>query len=66
MAVEYTLRPPKTSNSVISFSDLNFKGTNQNLHDPVVIFFVAGNYIIQKVLVDQGISTDILYASTLQ
>ena len=53
-------------NLVISFSDLDFKGTDQNLHDPVVISMVARNYIVRKVLVDQGSSTDILYTSTLQ
>ena len=33
--------PPQTLetlNLVISFSDLDFKGTDQNLHDPMVIF----------------------------
>ena len=50
-------RAPKTPNSVISFSNFDFKGTDQNLHDPMVNFVVAGNYIIRKVLVD---------ASTLQ
>ena len=64
MTLESTLlRLPKTSNMVISFSDLDFKGIDQNLHDPTV---VVGNYIIWKVLVDQGSSTDILYDSTLQ
>ena len=40
--------------------------TDQNLYDPVVIFVVIRNYIIKKVLVDEGSSVDILYASTLQ
>ena len=53
IAVEYTLaRLPKTSNPVISFSNLDFKGIDQNLHDLVVISVVVGNYIIWKVLVD--------------
>ena len=60
-----TPRLLRMSNSIISFFDPNCKGTDQNLHDPGVIFVVAGNYIIRKVLVDQGSSTNILYASTL-
>ena len=43
------LKPP---NLVILFSDLDFKGIDQNLHDPMVISMVAGNYIVQKVLVN--------------
>ena len=66
MAVESTPpQPPKTSYPVISFSDLDFEGTNQNLHDLVVISVVIGHYIVRKVLVNQRSSTDILYASTL-
>ena len=59
-------RPLKMPNPVISFSDLDFKEIDHNLHDLVVISMVLGNYIIQKVLVDQGSSTDILCTSTLQ
>ena len=67
MVMEATLpQPPKISNPVISFSDLDFKGTDQNLHDPMVISMVVGDYIICKVLVDQGSSIDILYAFTLR
>ena len=54
------------SSLVISFSDHDFKGTDQNLRNPMVISVVTGNYIAQKVLVDQGSSADILYASMLQ
>ena len=59
-------RPPKTPNQVILLSDLDFKGADQNLHDLVVISVVVGNYIIRKVLVNQGSLANILYASTLQ
>ena len=52
MAMESTPQPLKILNSVISFSDLDFKGIDHNLHDPVVIFIVARHYIIRKVLVD--------------
>ena len=47
-------RPLKTSSLVISFFDHDFKGTDQNLHDPMVISLVVRNYTVQKVLVDQG------------
>ena len=44
MVVESALRRlPKTPNRVISFSDLDFKGTNQNLYDLLVISVVVGN-----------------------
>ena len=67
MVVESTPpQPPKTPNPIILFSDFDFKGTDQNLHDPMVIFVAVGSYIVRKVLVDQGSSADILYASTLQ
>ena len=60
------LLPLKILNLVISLSDLDFKGTDQNLHDLMVIFVVVGHYIIWKLLLDQGSSVDILYAYTLQ
>ena len=62
----YSSTTIKNTNSIISFSNLDFKGTDQNLHDPIVISIVAGNYIDRKVLVNHGSSADILYASTLQ
>ena len=58
--------PSKMLNSIISFSNLDFTRTDQNLHNLVVISVVIGNYIIRKVLVDQESSADNLYASTLQ
>ena len=36
------------------------------MYDSMVIFLVARNKIIRRVLVDQGSLTDILYASTVQ
>ena len=45
-------RALKTANPVISFSDLDFKGIDQNLHDHMVISIITGNYIVRKVLVD--------------
>ena len=67
LAVESTpLWPLKTSNLVISFSNIDFKGANQNQHDPMVISVVIGNYIIQKILLDEGSLANILYTSTLQ
>ena len=59
-------QPPKTPNLVISLCDLDFRRTDKNLHDLVVISMVIRNYIIRKVLVDQESSTGILYTSTLQ
>ena len=47
-------RLPKTLNLVISLSDINFKGTNQNLHDLMVISVFARDYIIWNVLINEG------------
>ena len=67
MEVKSTPPPPlKTPNPIISFSDLDFKVIDQNLHNPMVISVIVGNYIVRKVLVNQGSSADILYGSTLQ
>ena len=51
---------PKTPNPVISFSNFDLKGINQNLHDLMIISVVTGNYIARKVIVDQGRSANIL------
>ena len=61
MAVE-KLAPsrPITSSLVISFSNSDFKGIDQNLYDPIKISMITGNYIVQKVLVNFGSLTDIL------
>ena len=59
-------RPLKMPSQVILFSDHNFKRTDQNMHDLMVISVVVRNYIVWKVPVDQGSSTNILYAFTLQ
>ena len=66
MTVESTpLQSLKISNLVISFSDFDFKGINQNLYNLMVISIVTGNCITQKEFVDQRSSANILYASTL-
>ena len=55
MAVESNPpQPLKAPNTIISFSDLDFKETGQNLHDLVVISMVAKSYIIRKMLVNEG------------
>ncbi|WOL20470.1 hypothetical protein Cni_G29275 [Canna indica] len=55
---------PKTL--IIVFYESNFRETDQNLHDPIIISVIAGNFIIKKVHVDQGSSADILFHSTFQ
>ena len=66
MLVGNTEQKMMAQHPVISFSDRDFKGIDQNLDDPMVISIMAANYIIKKVLVDQGSSADILYLSTLK
>lgn len=57
---------PTIPSQLISFFIFNFHGVDQNLHDPVIISIVAGNFIFRKVLVDLGCSTDILFYSYLR
>ncbi|KAJ1440738.1 hypothetical protein SESBI_01808 [Sesbania bispinosa] len=49
-------RPP-----VITFSEDDFDGVEEHEHDPMVIEVRVANYKVQRVLVDQGSSADILY-----
>ena len=51
---------------VILFFDSNFKGIDQNLLNHVVISTVTEYWIIEKVLIDQGSSTNILYLPTFK
>ena len=37
---------------VISFTDEDYVGINQNLDDPMVLSVVSANFVIKKVLVD--------------
>jgi len=51
---------------VISFTDGDFEGINKNLNDPMVISIIAANFLVKKVLVDQGSSANLLCLSTLR
>ncbi|WOL17528.1 hypothetical protein Cni_G26321 [Canna indica] len=58
MAIDNTIHSygpiPKTL--IISYYEFDFQRIDKNLHDSVVIFVIAGNFIIKKVIVDQGSS----------
>ena len=46
----------------ITFTDKDFKGINLvNQDDPVVVFIIIANFMVFRVLIDQGSSVDILY-----
>ncbi|WOK98456.1 hypothetical protein Cni_G07168 [Canna indica] len=60
------LHRPTPKTPVISFYESNFQGTDQNLHNPVVISVIVGNFIVEKNLIDQGSSADILFYSTFE
>ena len=45
----------------------NFKGINPiNQDDPMVVSIIIANFMVSKVIIDQGSSTDILYWKTFQ
>ncbi|KAG4988757.1 hypothetical protein JHK85_031740 [Glycine max] len=55
------------SHPLITFIDRNFKGINPiNQNDPVVVSIAIANFMVSKVLISQGNSTDILYWKTFQ
>ena len=50
--------------TTITFSDTGLEGCQQHPHDdPLVIRAVVANKIVQKVLIDNGSSADIIFAS---
>jgi len=52
--------------SLITFTDEDYKAPNPDQDDPMVISIELANYDINKVLVDQGNSVNILYWNTFQ
>ncbi|KAJ1413041.1 hypothetical protein SESBI_19972 [Sesbania bispinosa] len=56
----------KGKSRIISFSDEDMKGIKPHEDNPMVIDIVMVKYKVQRVLMDQGSSTDILYWSTFQ
>ncbi|XP_027927601.1 uncharacterized protein LOC114184491 [Vigna unguiculata] len=50
----------------ITFTDDDFQGLDHQQDDPMVITVEIENYVVKKVLVDQGSSVDILYWATYQ
>ena len=47
--------------------DRDFKGINPiNQDDPMVVSIIIANFMVSKVLIDQGSSIDILYWKTFQ
>ena len=48
--------------SSIMFTDRDFKGINTvSQDDPMVISITIANFMVSRVLIDQGSSTNILY-----
>ena len=51
----------------ITFRDRDFKGINPiNQDDPMVVSIIIANFMVSKVLINQGSSTDILYWKNFQ
>ena len=50
----------------ITFSDSDFQGVDANQDDPVVITIELENFVVKKVLIDQGSLVDIIYWKTFQ
>ena len=54
--------PLQRSLPPIAFMDRDFKGINPvNQDNPMVVFIIILNFMVSRVLIDQGSSTDILY-----
>ncbi|RDX90473.1 hypothetical protein CR513_27652, partial [Mucuna pruriens] len=51
---------------IITFMNQNFIGTNLEQNDPMVITVEAANFAVNKVLVNQGSSANIMYMSTFK
>ena len=63
MEVQAVSKLPRLD-TAITFSDSDLEGCQQPHDDPLVIRAVVANKIIHRVLVDNGSSTDIIFAST--
>ncbi|RDX86489.1 hypothetical protein CR513_32165, partial [Mucuna pruriens] len=50
----------------ISFSKVDYKGVQPHQDDSMVISVVAADYKVERVLVDQGSSVDVLFWTTFQ
>ena len=50
--------------TTIAFSDADLEGCQHPHDDPLVIRVVVANKIVHRVLIDNGSSTDIIFAST--
>ncbi|XP_020235536.1 uncharacterized protein LOC109815278 [Cajanus cajan] len=61
--VHPTTSAPHQSSPPISFSDKDYAGLAPNQDDPMVIVVEIANWKVQKTLIDQGSSADVLRAS---
>ncbi|KAG4933595.1 hypothetical protein JHK87_047597 [Glycine soja] len=60
------IQPPRSLPSII-FTDRDLKGINPiNQDDFMVVFIAIACFMVSKVLIDQGNSTDILYWKTFR
>ncbi|KAG4935918.1 hypothetical protein JHK85_050837 [Glycine max] len=65
--INFVDTPSQRSLPPITLTDRDFKGINPvNQDDLVVVFIIIENFMVSKVLIDQGSSTDILYYKTFQ
>ena len=62
MEVQAVSKLPRL-NTTITFSDSDLEGCQHPHDDPLVIRVVVANKTIHRVLVDNGSSTDIIFAS---
>ena len=62
MEVQVVSKLPRL-NTVITFSDSDLEGCQHPHNDPLVIRAVVANKTIHRVLVDNGSSADIIFAS---
>ncbi|RDY08697.1 hypothetical protein CR513_07044, partial [Mucuna pruriens] len=59
-------RPSPSTITPITFTDQNFIKSNIEQNNPMLIIIEVDNFIVKKVLINQGSSADILYMSTFR
>lgn len=66
MTIEKPVKQLKLECSLITFSTDDARGVSQLYDDPLVVTLVISNYLMYRILIDNGSSADILYLPTFE